>query len=45
MDVIMKYDIFEFCAIGMTPGQRASRAVFLLFLVAVLALDLFVWRP
>jgi hypothetical protein len=40
----MRHDIFEFCARDMTPGQRASRVVFLLALVAVLALDLFIWR-
>lgn len=41
----MKYDIFEFCAQGMTTRERAARVVFLLFLVAVLALDLYIWRP
>jgi len=41
----MRHDIFEFCARDMTTGDRLARAVFLLFLVAVLVLDLFVWRP
>lgn len=41
----MKHDIFEFTAEGMTPRQRATRVAFLLALIAVLVLDLFVWRP
>jgi hypothetical protein len=41
----MKHDIFEFSAEGMTPAQRAWRIVFLLALIAVCALDLFVWGP
>jgi hypothetical protein len=40
----MRYDIFELHG-DMTPGQRAWRVVFLLALIAVLLLDLFVWRP
>lgn len=40
----MKHDIFEFCARDMTTGDRVVRVVFLLALVAVLVLDLFVWR-
>lgn len=41
----MKYDIFEFFAPGMTPWQRLWRVAFLLVSVAVLALDLYIWRP
>ena len=41
----MKHDLFEFATPGMTWGQRAWRIVFLLALIAVCALDLFVWRP
>jgi hypothetical protein len=40
----MRHDIFEFCALDMTRGQRLARVVFLLALVAVLVLDLFIWR-
>ena len=41
----MRYDIFEFTTPGMSRGQRAWRIIFLLALIAVCALDLFVWRP
>lgn len=41
----MRHDIFEFNAEGMTPRDRATRVAFLLACVAVLAMDLFVWRP
>lgn len=41
----MKHDIFEFCAQDMTTWDRFSRVVFLLVLLAVVALDVFVWRP
>ncbi len=41
----MKYDLFEFTTEGMTYGQRAVRVLFLLIVIAVCALDLFVWRP
>ncbi len=41
----MKHDIFEFSAVGMTTPQRAWRVAFLLALIAVLVLDLYVWRP
>lgn len=41
----MKHDIFEFNALGMTWGQRAWRVAFLLACIAVLAMDLLVWRP
>jgi hypothetical protein len=41
----MKHDIFEFCAHDMTAGERFFRVVFLLALLAVVALDVFVWRP
>lgn len=41
----MKHDIFEFSAVDMTPSQRAWRIALLLACIAVLALDLFVWRP
>jgi hypothetical protein len=40
----MRHDIFEFTG-EMTVGQRAWRVVFLLALIAVLLMDLFVWRP
>jgi hypothetical protein len=43
--MIMRYDIFDFTTEGMTLAQRAWRVAFLLALVAVLVLDLFVWRP
>jgi hypothetical protein len=41
----MKYDAFDFTTEGMTPAQRAWRVAFLLALIAVLVLDLLVWRP
>lgn len=41
----MKYDLFEFTTAGMTFGQRAVRILFLLAVIAVCAVDLFVWRP
>ncbi len=44
-DLNMKHDIFEFSAVGMTTTQRAWRVAFLLALIAVLLLDLYVWRP
>jgi hypothetical protein len=40
----MKHDLFDFHP-TMTPGQRAWRIGLLLVLIAVLLLDLFVWRP
>jgi hypothetical protein len=43
--MIMKHDIFEFTTEGMTLAQRAWRVAFLLALVAVLVLDIYVWRP
>lgn len=41
----MRHDIFEFDAKGMTWQDRAWRVIFLLFLIGILLLDLFVWRP
>jgi len=41
----MKHDIFEFSAQSMTTRQRIFRVVFLLVLLAVVVLDVFVWRP
>lgn len=41
----MKYELFEFTTPGMTAGQRIWRVAFLLTVIAVSALDLFVWRP
>jgi hypothetical protein len=41
----MKYDLFEFNAAGMRWQDRAVRVAFLLAVIAVCALDLFVWRP
>lgn len=41
----MRYDLFEFSIDGMTYGQRAVRVLFLLAVIAVCALDLFIWRP
>jgi hypothetical protein len=41
----MKHDIFEFTTEGMTLAQRAWRVAIVLALLAVLGLDLFVWRP
>lgn len=41
----MKYDLMEITTPGMTWGQRAWRVGFLLAVIAVCALDLFVWRP
>lgn len=41
----MKYDPFDFFASGMTGAQRAWRIVLLIALLAVLGLDLYVWRP
>jgi hypothetical protein len=40
----MKHDILDFNP-SMTTSQRVWRAVFLLALIAVLMMDLFVWRP
>lgn len=40
----MRYDIFEFSG-EMTRSDRAWRVAFLLALIAVLLMDLFVWRP
>lgn len=40
----MKYDLFEFTTEGMTFSQRAWRVAFLLIIIAVCAMDLFVWR-
>ena len=39
----MRNDLFDYA--GLTPGQRAWRIAVLLALIAVLMLDLFVWRP
>lgn len=41
----MKYDLFEFTTDGMRWQDRAVRVLFLLAVIAVCALDLFVWRP
>ena len=41
----MKYDIFEITTRGMPLAQRAWRIAFLLALIAVCAMDVFVWRP
>lgn len=41
----MRYDLFEFTTPGMPLTQRAWRVAFLLAVIAVCALDLFVWRP
>ena len=41
----MKYDLFEITTEGMTLAQRTWRVAFLLAVIAVCALDLFVWRP
>jgi hypothetical protein len=41
----VKHDIFELNAKGMTFADRAWRVAFLLACIAVLALDLFFWRP
>lgn len=41
----MRHDIFEFTTEGMTFIERAWRVAFLLAVIAVCALDLFVWRP
>lgn len=40
----MKHDPFEFHG-EMTWRERLVRAVFLCAIVAVVAMDLFVWRP
>jgi len=40
----MRYDLFEFNALGMSRSARAWRVLFLLACVAVTAMDLFVWR-
>ncbi len=41
----MKHDIFEFNPTTMTTRDRVWRILFLLSLIAVVGLDLFVWRP
>ncbi len=41
----MKYDLFEITTEGMTITQRAWRIAVLLAIIAVCAMDLFVWRP
>jgi hypothetical protein len=41
----MRYDLFEITTEGMTFAQRAWRVAFLLACIAVLALDVYVWRP
>jgi hypothetical protein len=41
----MKYDLFDFTTEGMTLAQRAWRVALLLACIAVLVLDLYVWRP
>ena len=41
----MKFDLFEFDAQGMTPGNKAWRVIFLLVCIGVAAADLFYWRP
>jgi hypothetical protein len=40
----LNHDPFDFTAEGMTLAQRAWRVAFLLALVAVLVLDIYVWR-
>jgi hypothetical protein len=41
----MTYDLFDFTSPGMTVGPRAWRVALVLALLAVLAFDLFIWRP
>lgn len=41
----MRHDLFDFTSPGMTVGQRAWRVALVLALLAVLGLDLLVWRP
>lgn len=41
----MKHDIFEFNAVGDTPGQRIWRIAFLLACIVIIILDLTYWRP
>ena len=41
----MKHDIFELQAVGMTHGDRMTRVVFLMAIIAVICMDLFVWSP
>ena len=41
----MKHDIFELNPVTMTNSDRAWRVIFLLGLIAILCMDLFVWRP
>lgn len=43
--MIMKHDIFDLTHPELTLTQRAWRAAFLLGCIAVVLLDLFVWRP
>jgi hypothetical protein len=40
----MKHDIFDFSAADMTWADKAVRVAFLVVLIAVLCMDLFVWR-
>lgn len=40
----MKHDLFDFNP-NMTTGERAWRIALLLALIAVLLLDLLLWRP
>lgn len=41
----MKHDLFDFFAQDMTWAQRAWRVAFLLAAIAVVLMDLLVWRP
>jgi len=41
----MRHDIFEFNATEMTWYDRAWRIALLTFVIGVLLMDLFVWRP
>lgn len=41
----MKHDIFELNPVAMTRSDRTWRALLLIGLIAVLCMDLFVWRP
>lgn len=41
----MKQDIFELNPVAMTYSDRAWRILTLIILIAVLCMDLFVWRP
>jgi len=41
----MKHDLFDFDPVTMTWPQRAWRIAFLVVCLAVLAADLWYWRP